>query len=720
MADQLDEKQIRALNESYDALIKQTIAEARAKKKSREQEQKDVRDAIRVKRQEIIQDKKNEATRKQRLRLLEKQNDLYGDKIEAEETQLKLLHKTIDAFHGLGKAAFAGEGSISAFTDHVRGLGFIGNRLDTNLETFRQLSQTGASFGQSLVVMRESAHSAALPLDDFAKLVNENAQSMTAMFGSTTEGAKRIAELGRITREVGIKRLAPLGFTVDEINDTLLLNLDSQRRTGILSRMTDTQRTQSAIRFAEQLDRLAKLTGQQRDELRSQIEQQQSNERFQIALQNQTDATRQRLQGFAATVGNIAPGLNEGFQDLIANAGVPVTESALALVQNIPEAQEIIRRLISGTITSEQALGEIRAASIKSMDRFGKATVTGQVEFTRFQGDVINLGRRIVDVDGVFKDQNATATSLVKNLTSFEQATKVLSAQFQGIETGMLEAFGPALGNLIFGIQKVMGGGGIIAQALAKSPALSASLLITGLAGKFLFPKAMQIWMIAKGVEIGTRMAQTGRGFMNALFGGKGGKGTGARGTGGMGRYGRFAGSTAGKFIGPTSLLMSGGTAYSQLSDDDKSNDWAGYGNVAGMAIGGTIGTIFGGPWGGMLGAGLGGQIGSFGGAMAQNAFGGSMDGGGDMLGGKTYQLHKDELVTPQQDAHVTPGKDLQKIFDTKALEAKLSTLISEVQNVNKGVHSTNNSLNTVVAIESRALKAHEKTARKEMNIGNI
>ena len=105
-------------------------------------------------------------------------------------------------------------------------IGFIGKRLDTNLETFRQLSQTGASFGQSLVTMREAAHEAALPLDDFTKLIGENATSMAAMFGSTTEGAKRIAELGRITREVGIDRLAPLGFTVDEINETLLLNLD--------------------------------------------------------------------------------------------------------------------------------------------------------------------------------------------------------------------------------------------------------------------------------------------------------------------------------------------------------------------------------------------------------------------------------------------------------------------------------------------------------------
>ena len=41
-----------------------------------------------------------------------------------------------------------------------------------------------------------------------------------------------------------------ISTTVDEINETLLLNLDSQRRTGILNRLTDAQRSASAINFA--------------------------------------------------------------------------------------------------------------------------------------------------------------------------------------------------------------------------------------------------------------------------------------------------------------------------------------------------------------------------------------------------------------------------------------------------------------------------------------
>jgi len=442
-------------------------------------------------------------------KLLKSDNETYKlieREIKQTEKQIKQNEKIFDiskkvgqSFVGLGKAAFEGQGSISAFTDNIKGLGLLGNRLDVNIETFRQLSQTGANFGQSIVQLRQAAASAALPLDDFAALIANNSSNLAALFGSTTQGAKAVALLGAETRRLGIDRLAPLGFTVDEINETLLLNLDSQRRTGVLNRLTDGQRINSAIAFAEELDRLAKLTGQQREQLRSEIESAMANERFAVALQGQSEETRRRLQAFAGTVGGISPALAEGFQDLIANSGVAVTDAARDIVQNVPQAGALVNQLIAGTLSSEEALVRLRDISAASIGRFSKATVTGQVDFLRLQGGFIELGRRVTDTGSVLDEQNAQVGSLTKNLTSFEQASKVLSSQFQAIETGLLQAFGPAVGGLVGGIQNIMGGAGGIATALAKAPFLTAGLFVTGLAGKFLFNKAMQIGIIAAG-----------------------------------------------------------------------------------------------------------------------------------------------------------------------------------------------------------------------------
>ena len=613
---------------------------------------------------------------------------------KANADMVDILERVGNSFVGLGKAAFRGEGSISAFTDNVLGLQTLGNRLDVNIETFRQLSQTGANFGQSIVQLRTAAAEAALPLDDFASLVANNSQNLAALFGSTTQGAQAIARLGAITREVGIERLAPLGLTVDEINETLLLNLDSQRRTGILGRLTDQQRTQSAINFAEQLDRLAKLTGQQRDELRAQIEQQQSNERFQAALQGQTDETRQRLQAFAGTVAGISPELAEGFQDLIANAGVPVTESALALVQNIPEAQGIIRSLINGTVSAEQALVGIRNVSAASIDRFRKATVTGQVEFLALQGGIINLGRRITDTGAVIDEQNASTSSLVRNLTSFEQASKVLSSQFQSIETGLLQAFGPALGGLIGGIQGIMGGTGGIAQALAKAPYLTATLFAGALTGKFLFNKAAQIGIIAAGTRIGTQGLGKTIGSITQGF-----KPGGAiRGAGG------FLGKVGLGGIGAAGLAVSGG-----LAGGDTFAEKAG-GVVGSAASGALLGSVIPGV-GTTVGAVLGGLYG-----LVKAS--GAMQFGGNMDAGKTFLVGErgPEMITSGTGGTVTANNDLKETFDTTALETKMAAMSTELTNANKALASMVNGVNTLVAVESRALKAVETTARKDRN----
>ena len=313
---------------------------------------------------------------------------------------------------------------------------------------FRQLAQTGANFGQSIIQMRTAAAGSALPLDDFARLVGSNSEALAALRGSATQGAEFIAGLSNALRTDAVPQLATLGFTVDEINETMLMNLERQRRTGMFDANATQFNIDSAIRFGKQLDRLAKLTGVQRDQLQKEIEAAQSNERFQAFLQGTTEETRQRLDTFAGTISTLAPGLAEGMQDLIANAGVPVTDSALALVQNIPEARKVVQDLINGSITTEQALIQMRDASSKSVDRFKSATVTGQVEFLRLQGDVINLGKRLMDVNAVLAETAPEmADNITTGLTQFEDASKRMGSATQSLETAFLAFTGNLLGD---------------------------------------------------------------------------------------------------------------------------------------------------------------------------------------------------------------------------------------------------------------------------------
>ena len=171
MAIELTEEELKKLNQSIKDLALRTKDAARKAGETSKEQIKQAREAIREKRQEINAGVKTGKVRAELLKALEKESDVLEERIEQEEKVLEVSKKLGDSFIGLGKAAFRGEGSISAFTDNVVGLKTLGNRLDVNIETFRQLSQSGANFGKSIVDLRLAAGEAALPLDDFATLV---------------------------------------------------------------------------------------------------------------------------------------------------------------------------------------------------------------------------------------------------------------------------------------------------------------------------------------------------------------------------------------------------------------------------------------------------------------------------------------------------------------------------------------------------------------------
>ena len=291
----------------------------------------------------------------------------------------------------------------------------------------------------------------------------------------------------------------------------------------------------------------------------------------------------------------------------------------------------------------------------------------------------------------MFDEQNKSATSLVSNLTTFEQATKVLSSQFQSIETGLLQAFGPLLGGLVGGIQTSFGAGGILATALGKAPGLTAGLITAGLAGKYLFTEAKNIAIIAAGTAIGSSNLVTSIGGLKTL---------GAK---GMGPVGKGLGILGG------GAAVIGGAGQAATSDTFE-------GKLTGVITSAIGGALTGFAFGGLAGAGAG----LLGGAALGgiSAFAGGRQFGGGMDAGKTYLVGESgpEIITSGTAGTVSANQDLKETFDTTALESKMASMTSELNNANKALADMVNGVNTLVAVESRALKAVETTARKDRN----
>ena len=120
----------------------------------------------------------------------------------------------------------------------------------------------------------------------------------------------------------------------------------------------------------------------------------------------------------------------------------------------------------------------------------------------------------------------------------------------------------------------------------------------------------------------------------------------------------------------------------------------------------------FGGPYGAAIGAGIGALVGLGGLLMNDNKrqFGGGMDAGKTYLTGETGP----ELITTREQSVATANRDLRETFSTEALEGKMSNMVTAMTEANKTFANVASGVNTLIAVESRALKAVETTARKD------
>jgi len=615
----------------------------------------------------------------------------------------------------LGDAAYKGSGKIEdytkAFTGHMGAygelIGRVGGGLQDSVDSFRTLANVGASFGQSLVTLRETAAAAGLPLEDFTKFISKNSENLAALYGSTSQGATQFSKLSESFRRTNIQFLAPLGLTIEEVNDVLLTNLTLQRRSGNLIEGSAEQQGESAMRLVYELDKLSKLTGQQRNELAKTVESQLKNERFLAFLGTQTEESGQRLSAFAASVGKLSPGLAEGFQDLIANAGVPVTAASRALIQNIPDATAIVQQLTAGTISSTEAMVQLRDAAQRSNQSLRGVAQTGTVEFARLYGEVNKLATAKFDEVAVTEEQRAKQEKLTKAATEFEDATKRLSSAFQGVETGFFKSLGAALGDAGGGINDGLKG---LARGIDKlDPAVKAMLYVGKTLGGYFLDKAGQIATTAAGVALGNRMSGAG-GVGGALKDLLGGTKSGTR--TGLGMVARGGGLLAGG-----AGIIGGGMMASQAETTG--------GKLMGVGMGAASGALTGamfGPYGALIGALVGGAaagIGAMAGAPQQRATG-TLGEIGLPFEPKTtnLQVHAGERVLNPTEAKDYAGGNEALMSQYSQLNSQMTQYNSTAKEMLQLQKDNNRAVSTLVAVNMATEKNTKRTSKMVDKVG--
>ena len=640
----------------------------------------------------------------------------------------KGLESTTSFAGKFGSAIYQGTGQIQDFTNTLKEFGPIGEMfarlggvVGSSLDMYRNLSDVGASFSQNLIVMRETAARAGLPLEDFANMVGKNADELARLFGTTSQGAIQFSNLSKALRSTYIEELAPLGLTVEQLNEQLLTSFAINRRSGLFQQMDDTQRIAAGASLIKQMDRLAKLTGAQRDDIAAQMEEQLSNSRFLAAVQNMGPLIKAEAESFAASVAMISKDLAPGIQDLIASGGVPVTQAAENLVKAIPGLSPIIEQLRAGSINSEEALRLMQIAARESQKSFKDVAQYMEGDFIADTFVGINkFATANLNLEEATNQQTTAADKLTQELTEFQNAAKNLSSAFQGTETSFLKWIGNLLGtgvgslnetmnNLATDIKK-MGEGTQTALYAAKEIVTTAGSMLRETApitaGTY---AALRMWgpLGPGGTGVGGALGKTGKIVKNVAK--VGGAATGVAGMSMGGNIADQAETTAGKALGVGASAAGGALTGAMI------------GSVVPV-----IGTAIGAAVGGVLGAGWGLFRGSDYDDVAAEKLG--LNGKARGTVGTTGNLREinDNLSTIHAGERVLNKAETDSFLSSQAtggdsnaflsmnttfnaMNTKMTSVVNEMKTFNKNV-------NTLVSIETDIARNTDKTQRRLAN----
>lgn len=368
----------------------------------------------------------------------------FTKKITGEGTLVGKAFKSVaSSATGFVNELFQGSGRLSDFSDAVLGTNNILTKsfsafahfVDDNVDSLRDLSSVGASFNNSIFDMRAAATASAMTFTEFAELVKENSALLARLGGTTSSGARAFGEFSKSVRTSRVgKELMGMGFTISEINEGLTSYLDLQLRSGREINLRDKNLARASQEYLFQLDRLAKLTGKQREQIADDMAKQIQDAGIRRQLNALTGEQQANLRGTLQFMDEMMPGLAGGFRDLM--DGVAQTDLGKALATQIPDLQPLLEDVFAGNISETEFIEELK--------KFGPEIAAIQSQFSKEQLDAMRNAGGLTSVIAEMVDSLHELNSVTQmNTAELDKEAKQrskLTELFGSFEQIVLEA----------------------------------------------------------------------------------------------------------------------------------------------------------------------------------------------------------------------------------------------------------------------------------------
>ena len=233
------------------------------------------------------------------------------------------------------------------------------------LDTWRDLSKSGASFNNDVVGMTAAAAGARLPLNEFADVIKSNSGNFNGLGGSAAKGAENFAKLSKEMADSGVTDdLRQLGYTSKDINDVLAIQLSSQQTINMNDEAARKRAIKSATELATEMDMMSKLTGKSRAEQEENMKKAQADMQVEAKLRiltagkSEEEAARIRSEYTKNYNEAQLRGQGQMFKEVFATGTIQSEEAANQVAISGREAQMTMAQARAVQMGDVKAAGE--------------------------------------------------------------------------------------------------------------------------------------------------------------------------------------------------------------------------------------------------------------------------------------------------------------------------------------------------------------------------
>ena len=279
-----------------------------------------------------------------------------GSKLTEGGATIGDVTKTLsNGFAGLGAS-----GSVlgKALETGAKGLDSLGQGLDQNIATWRKLSDTGLSFGNDIMAMKDQASNARLSIAEFGEVIQKNNATMVGFGVTSATSAKQLSKMSDEFFTSGLgEQLRGMGYTTKELNDVLAVSISGQKIKDLNDAGSRDKALKAASSLAFEMDAIAKITGKSKEAQLDEIRRTQADGQI-IAATNLMvkNGGKETAEAMASVTANAAAGGDE------------LKKLTLAYVTGAVLSQEQMQTFAMLGPMARESLDEAREATRRGAD----------------------------------------------------------------------------------------------------------------------------------------------------------------------------------------------------------------------------------------------------------------------------------------------------------------------------------------------------------------